>query len=152
MHQMGSTSKMLTIVGLVVEGLAILFFTTGTIIFRAIAQTPKEDLIGSGWSELDAQVLLAFSAPFSIVLMVLGILITVMFVINVVIFRRLMKELFTEKQAKRVYMYQAIWGGVCILFNTITGVLYLISAVKSQERSLPHKESKYQRTKAREGL
>ena len=30
---------------------------------------------------------------------------------------------------KKIYLYQAVWGGINILFNQVTGVLYLISGV-----------------------
>jgi len=40
-----------------------------------------------------------------------------------------MKGKFTESQAKKVYLYQAIWGGVSFLFNQVTGILYLISGI-----------------------
>ena len=144
MHKMQDTPRILTIVGLVVEGLAIFFFAAGTIIFRVIATVPKEDLIADGWSELDAQVLLNFSRAFGVVMLIIGVLVFLMFLVNLVLFTKLIKGMFTEEQAKRIYMYQAIWGGISILFNTITGVVYLISAVQSQ--------SKYRPTKAREGL
>ncbi len=144
MHKMQDTPKILTIVGLVVEGLAILVFATATVIFRMIASIPKEDLIADGWSDLDAQILLNFSRTFSIVTLIIGVLIFVMFLVNLVIFTKLIKGMYDDIQAKHIYMYQAIWGGISILFNTITGVLYLISAVQSQ--------SKYKPTRAREGL
>ncbi len=144
MHKMQDTPRILTIVGLVVEGLAILVFASATVILRTIANIPKDDLINDGWSDLDAQILLNFTRSFSIVTLIIGILIFVMFLINLVLFTKLIKGMYDEKQAKHIYMYQAIWGGVCILFNTITGVLYLISAVQSQ--------SKYRPTRAREGL
>ncbi|HKL60860.1 MAG TPA: hypothetical protein VJY66_00610 [Acholeplasma sp.] len=53
----------------------------------------------------------------------------IVILINLFLFIRLMKGKFTESQAKKVYLYQAIWGGVSFLFNQVTGILYLISGI-----------------------
>ena len=64
------------------------------------------------------------------ILTILAVVISVMFFINLFLFSKLIKGKYTEEQAKRVYLYQAIWGGINVLTNSVTGILYLISGIQ----------------------
>ncbi len=134
MHHMEDAPRMLTIVGLVVEGLALLVFIAATIIANIVSAIPKEDLLESGWLAQDVDIFLQTATVLVTIFMAIAILLGIMFTVNVFVFRRMMKGQFTESQAKYVYLYQAIWGGISLTFNTITGVLYLISALQTHSK------------------
>ena len=57
------------------------------------------------------------------------IIITPFVVLNLVLFIKLIKGTLSEESAHKVYLYQAIYGGITLLSNQIVGILYLISGV-----------------------
>ncbi|MFH5881707.1 MAG: hypothetical protein ACNA7U_00645 [Candidatus Izemoplasmataceae bacterium] len=132
MYKIDDTSRILTVIGLIWEGLAIMFFAIGAIILRQMASIPKEDLLAEGMLEIEADLFLNITNVFSIIFIVIGVVLITVFLINVVIFTKLINQKYTVEQARYVYIYQAVWGGVSLLFNTVTGILYLISAVSAQ--------------------
>ena len=134
MYKIDDTSRILTVIGLVWEALAIMFFAIGAIVLRQMASIPKQDLIDEGMLEIEADLFLNITNVFSIIFITIGVLLITVFLINVVVFTKLIKGKYTTDQARIVYIYQAIWGGVSILFNTVTGILYLISAVSAQTK------------------
>ena len=130
MHEMQNTPKIITIIGLVLEGLAGVVTLLSAILIKYIDRIPgyAESLQDMTADELEAyNFIMALSFG---MLIVLAIIFIVMFVINLFLFTKLMKGNFTEEQAKKVYLYQAIWGGISVLINTITGILYLVSGVQ----------------------
>ncbi len=53
----------------------------------------------------------------------------VVFVINAVLFIKLINERFDEETQHKVFFYQSIWGGINIAFNQAVGIAYLISGL-----------------------
>jgi len=51
-------------------------------------------------------------------------------ILNHILFRKLIKGYLTEKQARNVYLYLAIYGGLYLFSNQILGILYLISGIR----------------------
>ncbi len=148
MHQMEGTPKLLTTVGLVVEGLALIVFVVMTVVANIVAAIPKADLVSSGWTEQDADIFLQSASVFSNAFLSIAILLAVMLLVNLYLFIGLMKGKFANDKVKAIYVYQAIWGGLSLTFNTITGVLYLISAVQTHTKYFPptsqnHKENRH---------
>ncbi|TVP94915.1 MAG: hypothetical protein EA374_05385 [Acholeplasmatales bacterium] len=139
MHKMENTPKTLTIMGMIVEGMAFLVFVGLTVLTRFLSSIPKEDLINQGFSESDAVLFLNVAAVFYTIFIIIGSVLLVMFIVNLVLFTKLMKGHFTEKQAKQLFVYQAVWGGISLLFNTITGVLYLVSAIQAHTTQKNHR-------------
>jgi len=130
MHTMENTPKIITIIGLVLEGLASL-----TLIFSAFIIGMLDRIPGytESLQEMPADELEAYEFVMNLtfdLLIVLAIIITIMFIINMILFIKLIKGSYTEEQAKKIYLYQAIWGGISILMNTFTGVLYLVSGIQ----------------------
>lgn len=139
MHKMENTPKTLTIMGLIVEGMAFLVFIGLTILASLLSSIPKADLIAQGFSDSDADLFLNVTGVFYTVFIIIGSVLLVMFMVNLVLFTKLMKGHFTEKQAKQLFVYQAVWGGISLLFNTITGVLYLVSAIQAHTSQKNHR-------------
>ncbi len=79
------------------------------------------------------------------VIQVLMSIYVVFFIINLVLFIPMIKGKYTNKKARSIYLYQAIWGGFNILSNQIVGILYLVSGVQGRSG---HREM----TNIREGI
>ncbi|MFP4286104.1 MAG: hypothetical protein ACLFRI_00270 [Candidatus Izemoplasmataceae bacterium] len=134
MYKISEPSKTLTFIGLIWEGLAMMFFAFGAVILRQMSLIPKEDLIAEGMLELEADMFLNVTSVLNIVFVIVGMILFVVFLVNVVLFTKLIKGSLTPAQAKNLFVYQAIWGGVSLIFNTITGILYLMSAISAQSK------------------
>jgi hypothetical protein len=129
MHEMDRTPKIVTIIGLVLEGLgAISSFISGLFLVN-FENSPFYDLIVTDIPADELDEMVELISWLGSIAFALGIGMTIIFIVNVYLFSKLIRNQFTEEQAKKVYLYQAIWGGFSILFNTITGILYLISGV-----------------------
>ncbi len=130
MHEMQQTPKIITIIGLVFEGLAAVVCGLSTIGLALLERIPgySESILEMPADELEAyELVMGFTFG---LLIVFTIIFSVMFVVNLILFTKLMKGAYTEEQAKKVYLYQAIWGGISVLINSVTGILYLISGIQ----------------------
>jgi len=129
MHSMDNTPRIITIIGLIFEGLGVLGSFFGGWLLQNIESIPfmTADMADLPQDEFDEMI--ALLEWLGGIIYGLAIVLAVVFVINLVLFVRLIGSRYTEEQAKKVYLYQAIWGGVNILFNQVTGILYLISGV-----------------------
>ncbi|MBN2604610.1 MAG: hypothetical protein JXR62_02145 [Bacilli bacterium] len=130
MHKMERTPKIITIIGLVFEGISGFVLLMTGLFFQNIEKIPgyTESLTEMSPDELELYEFIMGIAQN--VVYIMGIVIIVLFVINLYLFTRLMREKLTNEVAHKVYLYQAIWGGINLLFNQITGILYLISGVQ----------------------
>lgn len=119
---MDEKKKIITIIGLVIEVIGLIFLVAVLFLLLHISKIPEliEDDIDH--TALILQLLIQFI--FGIVFL-WGIVVF----FNLYLFVRLIKGKFNEQQAKKVYLYQAIWGGISFLFNQVTGILYLISGI-----------------------
>lgn len=126
---MERTPRILTIIGLVFDGIAMATYWIFGWLFRnfesfRLSSLMQEDVTPEEWE----YVIEIFSFIGNIML-VLAIVATVFFLINIFLFTRLMSGKYDEEKSKNVYLYQAIIGGVNLLSNQITGIMYLISGV-----------------------
>jgi len=128
---MESTPKVITIIGLVLEGISVITLGISGLFMARISELPG---LGSATeAEMTIEEYVEFIQVMEWIgnlLFVMAIVITIFFTINLILFIGLMKEKYTEEQAKKIYLYQAIWGGLNLLSNQITGILYLISGVQ----------------------
>lgn len=126
-HTMERTPRILTKIGLVLEflsasGAVLAYFLFEHFWNRDIfldldpTTTPGEldfiELIGP------------YVKGFLIVMAIIGFII---FIVNYILFSGLYKEKYTPEKARKVYTYQFVWGIIQLFFNTVTGILYLIS-------------------------
>lgn len=132
MHEMDRTPKIITIIGLVLEGLGILGLLLTYYIFNSFGDWSffTTENLDVTQAELD-QILELYAFIGNIMLVVVTV-IAVFFIVNLYLFIKLIQGKFTEETAKKVYLYQAIWGGINILSNTVVGILYLISGVSGR--------------------
>lgn len=131
MHKMEKTPMIITIIGMVFEGVSLIFLYGFFLLFLNAKHIPG---LGSAMeaemSSSEYTDLLEFMNFFGYVLMVMAIVVTIFFIVNLVLFTGLMREKYTYEKAKKIYLYQAIWGGFNLLSNQITGILYLVSGVQ----------------------
>ena len=131
MHKMENIPKIVTIIGLVMEGVAVIVLTATSILMLSI------DKIYGFRNALEADLpqdeyleMLKWMDWIGYFILGVAIFIGIFFIINLYLFPRLMSGKYTEEQAKKIYLYQAIWGGFNLLSNQITGILYLVSGVQ----------------------
>ncbi len=131
MHKIEKTPKIITIIGLVLEGIAGISSALCAYLFSSFDSIPElkemllEDMTLAEYAEFEL-----FIDFLAVLLVVMSVILITMFMVNLVLFTKLIKGSFTEEQAKKVYLYQAIWGGISVVLNSVTGILYLISGVQ----------------------
>lgn len=129
MHKMDNTKKIITIIGLAFEILSIAGIIFSIWFIGNFENIPgmSEELAAMTQSEYDMMMWW-----FDFILKMLNVMVYIYGVItlvNIYLFSKLIGGKYNESQAKKVYLYQAIWGGINLLSNQITGILYLISGV-----------------------
>lgn len=130
MHKMENTPRIITIIGLVFEGISGFVLVALGTLFQNIERIPgySDSLLDMSPDEIE--IYQTFMEIVTNVIFIMGIIICLVFIINLFLFVKLMTGKFTEEQAHKVYLYQAIWGGINLLFNQVTGIVYLISGVQ----------------------
>jgi len=136
---MDKTPKILTIIGLIFEGLGSIGAFFGGWLLANLENFPGVNATTMELSQAEFRDLMDLFAWLSKIVYGQAFLVTVFFLFNIYLFTKLMRSKFTEEKAKLAYLYQAIWGGFNILFNQVTGILYLISGVSGYSG---HKEEK----------
>lgn len=129
MHEMDRTPRILTIIGLIFDGIAMASLWLFGWMFRNIGsfgifELMQEDMTPDEWEYM----VLIFDWIGNLML-IMGVIFTVIFLVNIILFTRLMKGKYDDEKAKNVYLYQAIIGGINLLSNQVTGIMYLISGV-----------------------
>jgi len=143
---LNDTSRIMTIIGLVVEGIVlILLLFMG--IFFITQQTFFEDLIlAENLPASQESVMIAIINFIGYALVVLSAIVLIVFSINLYLFTKLIQNKYDEATMRKVLIYQSIWGGINLLFNQVSGILYLISGLHGMNVLQKEKES------VREGL
>lgn len=132
-HVMEKTPKILTIIGLVLEGFAALSLLVMGILLVNMDKFPFIDEIYTTIPADEEWIFELMTGVIGVVILVLGIVIGLMFVINFILFTKLMGGDVSKETAKKIYKYQIVWGIISLLMNTFTGILYLISGFQGFE-------------------
>ena len=132
MHQVEDTSKISTIIGLIIEGLGMFFMLSMAAMINLMDAIDEQFFLEEGFTESETEMLLNFVDILGIVLLVLGGVLLIVFMVNLVLFNKLLNGKFDIETAKKVYLYQIIWGAIILFFNQISGILYLISGIKGK--------------------
>lgn len=132
MHTMDRTPKIITIIGLIVEGFGAVGMFFAAFILRLFTNVDF-------FLELDPTIpveeldfVIKLYTILADVMVVMGIIIASMVAVNIFLFVKLMRGKFDEKAARKVYLYQLIWGIFNLFFNTITGILYIVSGYQGR--------------------
>lgn len=139
MHTMDKTPRILTIIGLIFEGLGVVGSFFGGWLMVNLDTLPGVTYSSFEMSQAEFDELLELMAWLGEIIYIFAIVLSVIFILNLFVFVKLMRSQYDEQAAKKVYLYQAIWGGINILFNQVTGILYLVSGVSGYSG---HREEK----------
>lgn len=127
-HVMDHTNKIITIIGLVFEAIGVIGLMIVLLLWNRIRDIYA--LAEADMTEAEYEMFTELLDFMGNLFIVMGIVLFIFVVINLVLFTKLVRGKLDEKTAKKVYLYQAIWGGINLLSNQITGILYLVSGVR----------------------
>jgi len=136
---MDSTKKIITIIGLALEIISVFGIGFALWLFNNFENIPGMSM---ELAEMSAEEYEFMMWIFDLSISIMSVMIFVVgffALLNTYLFTKLISGKYTEEKAKKVYLYQAIWGGINLLSNQITGILYLISGVGGYNG---HKEQK----------
>ncbi len=140
MHKMDRTPKILTIIGLVFEVVGIIGIFIGAYIMRNLMDFSFMSPETLEISQEEFDMIIDIYTWIGNLLVVMGIIMSVFLFVNLILFPKLIKSKYTEESAKKVYLYQAIWGGLNLLSNQVVGILYLISGVSGYNGHVEEKD------------
>lgn len=139
MHTMDNTKKIITIIGLVFEVISVFSIVLGIWLINNFERLPGMSLELAEMSAEEYDMMMGIFDFAVSVMSVMVFIVGFVALLNLYLFSKLIGGKYTEEKAKKVYLYQAIWGGINLLSNQITGILYLISGVGGYNG---HKEQK----------
>lgn len=126
-HQMDKTYKIITIIGLVFEVISVIFLTIMTVLINSYKSWFSYN------SEImtfeDYELMIVMFDTIKIVLIVLLLIVSSFVILNLILFSKLIRGKVSETTAHKIYLYQAIYGGINLLSNQVVGVLYLVSGI-----------------------
>ena len=140
------TSKITTIIGLIFEGLGLFGIAMVATIFNVFQSDIMVELMAGEMTPMEMEFINHIFGIFKVLFVVMGFILFVFFIVNLILFTKLLQGKFNKQQAQNVLLYQAIYGGISLLSNQIVGVLYLVSGI--QGRAAIQKENQ----PIREGL
>ncbi len=140
------TTKICTIVGLVFEGITVVGMFFLALFFRHPPQFVLDLIEAEDLSQTEQQLVDFVFDFFAYFGLIVGILVAIVFVVNLVLFTKVIKGQLDREKTRKVLIYQAVWGGISLLFNQIGGVLYLVSGIAGLNQIDAEKD------KPREGL
>jgi hypothetical protein len=126
-HKMSDTPRIITIIGLALEGLGVFAIGITAYIFKSLLTM---EFLSEYVPEADLQELQSVVDIYQIVGNILLVLLFVMLIllgVNIFLFSKLLRGSLDEKGASKVYKYQFILGIVYVFTNTIVGILYIVS-------------------------
>lgn len=144
-HTVDRTPRIITIIGLILEGFGVASGYGFYLLINLFRQSGNFTAEFFEISNDEFNELVYFLNIGQNIVLIIAIVMTIFFAINLYLFINLLNGAYTEKQAKNIYLYQAIWGGVSLLFNQFVGILYLVSGVQGYSG---HKEE----TNIRKGI
>ncbi len=122
-------SKITSIIGLVFEALGMLAAIGFGIFLFNMPSFFEEIIRAENLPASQEDFLFTMLQIISIVLIVLGSILIIVFFVNLYLFTRMIAGKLNESTLRKVLVYQAIWGGISLAFNQLVGILYLISGL-----------------------
>ncbi len=129
MPKLPTSVRVLTILGLVFQGLSLLFTA---FIFFMIARLPAFFMMILEEAFVTADELNAFYMALPFLRTVITIVIIfqlAFFLVNALLFIPVIREKTSDQKASTIFLYQAIYGGITLFSNQLVGVMYLIAGI-----------------------
>jgi hypothetical protein len=132
-HTVDQTTKTLTIIGLVVEFLGVIGRIYIFSALRNLTEKLKDISEESLFTEEELTKLLDTIHNANVGIIVFSVITSALFIVSIVLFYKLLAGNLTEKQSKKVYTYQRIWGIINIVINPIVAVSYISSGIRGRK-------------------
>ena len=131
-HNIDSTTKTLTIIGLIVETFGVIgrFY-----LLFALSSLKAKILEDNGvlFTEAELTRIIAFINSITTGLIVFSIVTLLLLILSSILHIKLIGNKLTEEQSRKVYLYQKIWGIFNLIINPIVGVAYLASGIRGSK-------------------
>jgi hypothetical protein len=129
MTHVPSSTKILSIVGLVIEGLSLLLLLGITLLFTRNPYWLEEIIFMISEDAMEFNALMGTIPLVQFLFIFFSILSLLLFVINLYFFIPAIRGKKSKKYTANVFLYQAILGGLLLLSNQLLAVIYLISGI-----------------------
>lgn len=129
LHQMDQTNRLCTIIGLVFDCITgIITIVIGIVIHNFTTLIPYSADWDMDLSEYNSIV--SLFNTFGFIYTIITVFVVAVILVNVFLFVSLLRGKFTERIAKKIYLYQAIYGGFALSSNQLVALLYLLSGIR----------------------
>lgn len=131
-HEVDSTTKTLTISGLIMEALGVLsriWIISSLNNFR----NNMNDMSETFFSKEELVHILDFVDKASIAIIIFSVVTAILFIVDLILFYKLLSGKLTDEHSAKVYLYQSIWGFFNIIMNPVVGIAYLVSGIRGRK-------------------
>lgn len=129
MTKVPSSAKTLTIIGLVIEGLSLLFLGGVTLLISSVPDLIEETVYLLVENVMEFNYWMDLIPFFRGLLIVILVIMILAFVVNLFLFIPSISEKKSKNFTSNVFLYQAILGGFYLLSNQLLGIIYLIAGI-----------------------
>ncbi len=136
MHKPEDASKIATVIALIFEGIGMFTMLAFAAGINIVGGLDVSLFMEEGMTQSQAELVVSLLDILGVVFFVLGGFLLIIFMVNLVLFTKLLTGRFDQDQASKTYLYQIIWGALNLLFNQVSGVAYLISGIKGRSTKL----------------
>ncbi|QVK20528.1 hypothetical protein KHQ82_09425 [Mycoplasmatota bacterium] len=130
-----STTRICTIIGLIINAASVMGMIFIIYWYQKFFDLLVEEL--NSLPRVSISQFIEYSDSIKVIIIVLTILNTLFLVINLILFSKLINKKVTLKAAKRITVYQIVYGVITLTGSTISAILYLISGINSNTNLNP---------------
>lgn len=129
MTKIPSSSKVLTIIGLVIEGLSFLAMWGITLLLSRIPAWFEETILLFSEDMMEFNQIMNGIPFIRVIVILFSVFISILFIVNLIFFIPTILGKKSETFTSNVFLYQAILGGISLFTNQLLGAIYLISGI-----------------------
>lgn len=129
MTKIPSSSKVLTIIGLVIEGLSSLAMWGITLLLSRIPAWFEESILLFSEDVMEFNQIMNGIPFIRVIVILFSVFISILFIVNLIFFIPTILGKKSETFTSNVFLYQAILGGISLFTNQLLGAIYLISGI-----------------------
>lgn len=122
-------TKVLTIIGLVIEGISLLLLSGITLLFTNAPYWIEELVFLISEDAMEFNALMSAIPFISVLFIIISILSLILFLVNLYFFIPSIRGKKSQKYTANVFLYQAILGGLLLFSNQLLAAVYLISGI-----------------------
>ncbi|XMB66787.1 hypothetical protein RI065_10910 [Mycoplasmatota bacterium zrk1] len=134
-YTVSSITRICTIIGLTFDAVSVIVMTFIIFWYQKFFDLLVEEL--NSLPKVNISQFIEYSNLIKVIIIVLTILSALFLVINLILFIKLINKKVTLKAAKRITVYQIVYGVITLTGSTISAILYLISGINSNTNLNP---------------